>query len=268
MDWFLIAFLFVMGLVWGSFLNVVIYRVSFGKSPLSGRSKCPKCKRQIDWIDNIPLLSFLFLRGRCKKCRKKISWQYPLVEFMTGLLFVWWYVAGSSFFVLAGSPWQILQPVFWLVVGMILLIVFVTDLRFGVIPDVINLLFFSAALFYRVGLVSWGKMQGVDLFYALVAALGLAGFFWFLWWVTRGRGFGWGDVKLAPALGLLLGWPRVLVGVFAAFLVGAVVGVALLVSKKKKLGQTVPFGPFLVVGTIIALLWGHEIWGWYLNLLY
>jgi prepilin signal peptidase PulO-like enzyme (type II secretory pathway) len=260
-------FLFLMGLVWGSFLNVVIFRVSFGQSPLSGRSKCPNCGKKIDWIDNIPLLSFLLLRGKCKKCHKKISFQYPLVELMTGLLFVWWYMAGSSFFVLVGSPWQILQPVFWLVVGMLLLIIFVTDLRFGIIPDVINLLFVSLALFYRVSLISFGKMQSIDLFYGLISAFVLTFFFWFLWWVTKRKGFGFGDVKLAPALGLLLGFPRILICIFVAFVLGSIVGLVLMFLGKKKFGQTIPFGPFLVIGVVIALLWGADIWNWYMSLL-
>lgn len=213
------------------------------------------------------MISFFVLRGRCAHCGRKISWQYPVVEFLTGALFVWWYLVGRSFFLLWGQPWNLLQPVFWLVVGMLLLVVFVADLRFGLIPDSVNLALFVLALLYRLGLALTNQMQGADLVEAIISGLVLSGFFYLLWRLTRGKGFGFGDVKLAPSLGLLLGWPRTLVGVFLAFIIGAVVAVVLILAKKKKFGQTLPFGPFLVVGTAASLLWGQSLWMWYLGLL-
>ena len=257
------VFLFVFGLVFGSFLNVVIYRTTHGTSPLSGRSMCPKCHKQISWKHNIPLISFFLLRGRCADCGTKISWQYPVVEFLTGALFVWWFLMGRSFFLLLGQPWSYFQPVFWLVVGMLLLVVFIADLRFGLIPDQVSLPLFILALGYRLGLVTSGQMQSTDLVNAVISGLVLTIFFYGLWYFTKGRGFGFGDVKLAPSLGLLLGWPRTLIGIFIAFLTGAVLAVVLLSLGKKKLGQTIPFGPFLVWGTFAALLWGGQIWSWY-----
>ena len=138
-----IVLLFIMGLVWGSFLNVVIYRTAHGQSPMEGRSICPKCGKAIPWKYNVPLFSFFLLGGKCAFCHKKISWQYPLVELVSGLLFVWWYLMGAQFFRLIGSPWHLVQPVFWLVVAMVLLTIFMTDLLYGVIPLSINLFFFS-----------------------------------------------------------------------------------------------------------------------------
>lgn len=254
---------FVVGLIGGSFLNVVIYRTTHGTSPLSGRSKCPKCKKTISWKHNIPLLSFFWLRGRCANCKTKISWQYPVVELLTGALFVWWWVIGRSFFSLIGQPWIYLQPVFWLIVGMLLLVVFVADWRFGLIPDSVNFSLFVLALSYRLGLTSFGLMESVDVVRAIICGLVLTAFFYGLWFFTNGRGFGFGDVKLAPALGLLLGWPKTLVGMFLAFVIGAGVAVVLILAGKKKLGQTIPFGPFLVLGTVMALIWGGKLWGWY-----
>lgn len=264
---FFVGLFFVTGLVFGSFLNVVIYRTAHGQSPLSGRSVCPKCKKKISWKYNIPMISFFILRGRCAYCGKKISWQYPVVEFLTGALFVWWFLIGRSFFLLWGQPWNFVQPLFWLAVGMLLLVVFVADLLFGIIPDSVNVILFGLSLTYRVGLALTNQMQGGDLVSAIIGGLVLALFFYFLWRVTKGKGFGFGDVKLAPSLGLLLGWQKLIVAVFLAFLSGAMASSVLLLLKKKKFGQTIPFGPFLVGATTVSLLFGGAIWGWYVGLL-
>lgn len=260
-------FVFVMGLVWGSFLNVVIYRVSHGTSPLSGRSVCPKCNKQIPWKYNIPILSFLLLKGKCANCHKKISWQYPIVELLTALLFVWWYWVGMGFFNLAGQPWSLIQPLFWLIVGMLLLVVFFSDLMYGIISDNTNLILGTVALLYRLGLTTTGQMRTIDLWLSLGSGLALTLFFVFLWLVTKRKGFGEGDIKLAPALGILLGWPRMAVMVFVAFVLGGMVALLLLFFKKKRFGQTLPFGPFLVIGTAVSLLWGWQLWGWYVGML-
>ena len=170
---------------------------------------------------------------------------------------------GMNFFHLLGNPWTILQPAFWLVVGMLLLTIFMTDWLYGVIPDSVNLIFFSWVMIYRVALVSTGNMQRDDFVATCITTVGLGLFFWFLVWVTKEKGMGWGDVKLSPTLGLMLGWPKGLLGVLLAFMIGAIVAIFLLVSKKKKMGQTLPFGPFLVVGALIALVWGNQILAWY-----
>jgi len=190
-----------------------------------------------------------------------------VVEFLTGALFVWWFLIGRGFFLLVGQPWTLLQPVFWLVTGMLLLIVFVADWRFGLIPDSATGFLFILALAYRLGLAGFGLMQSVDLVRAIICGLVLMAFFYGLWFFSRGRGFGFGDVKLAPSLGLLLGWPKTPVAVFLAFVLGALAALILLVLGRKKLGQTIPFGPFLVLGTLIALLWGSRLWSWYWGLL-
>jgi len=267
----IVLFIFVMGMIWGSFLNVVIFRVSHGSSPLSGRSMCPKCKHQLAWFYNIPLFSFLWLRGRCAYCHKKISIRYPLIEVLTGVMFVWWFLVGFNFFKLVGSPWSFIQPVFWLIVGMVMLAIFMTDLLYMVIPFSLNLLLFSLALFYRVGLTGFGIMQVTDFVQALLSGLGLCLLFLIIQMLTKMikkvDGFGMGDIYLAPALGLLLGWPKIVPGVFFSFVLGAVVGMTLIVFGKKKLGQYLPFGPFLIAGTVIALVWGGSVWSWYMGLL-
>lgn len=267
----IIFFLFVMGLIWGSFLNVVIYRTSHNLSPAKGRSICPKCKKTIPWKYNIPLLSFIWLRGRCANCHKKISLRYPAIELMTGVLFVWWYLVGSSFFRLFGNPWFVVQPIFWLVIGMILLTIFMTDLLYGVIPLSINMTLFTLVLLYRVGLTSFGIMTGSDLLMAFISGIMLGLLFLSLQKITKlikgVDGMGDGDIVLSPALGLLLGWPKILIATFFAFAIGAVVGVVLILLKKKKMSNSIPFGPFLVLGTILALVFGGPIWTWYVGML-
>lgn len=266
-----IFFLFLMGLVWGSFLNVVIFRMSHGKSVAAGRSICPKCKHILSWKYNIPLLSYAFLRGRCAYCHKKISIQYPLIEFLTGVFFVWWFVVGFNFFKLVGNPWSFIQPVFWLTVGLVLFSIFMTDLLYMVIPFSLNLLLFTLSLFYRVGLTSFGMMRKEDFFNAVLSGFATCVIFLLIQLATKKikgvDGFGMGDILLVPSLGLLLGWPKILPGLFLSFLSGSVVGIILLFVGKKKLGQYLPFGPFLILGTVLALLWGSDVWSWYMALL-
>lgn len=174
---------------------------------------------------------------------------------------------GMGFFNLAGQPWSLIQPLFWLVVGMLLLTIFFSDLIYGVIADSVNLILVTVALIYRLALVTSGQMMVTDLWRAVLSGVVVTAFFTFLWLITKKKGFGDGDIKLAPALGILLGWPRIVVAIFLAFVLGAIVALILLIFKRKKFGQTVPFGPFLVIGTGIALIWGFQIWGWYFGML-
>lgn len=262
-----LLFVGIFGAVFGSFLNVLIYRLSKGQSPFVGRSKCPSCKKQISWQQNIPLISFFVLRGKCANCGRKISWHYPLVELLTTSLFLWWYLIGMNFFRLEGNYLDVAQPAFWLVMGMLLMVVFFADMWFGVIPDLINVLIFGLALIYRISLVLLGEMRLLDFELAVIAGLLLYLVFYFLVYITKGRGFGMGDVKLAPGLGLLLGWQKTIVLWFVSFVLGSLVALVLLMLGRKTLKQTIPFGPFLVVGTGVALLFGDKLWMWYMSLL-
>jgi len=260
--------IFLLGLAFGSFLNVVIYRTIHGESPFVGRSHCPKCRRTIRAVDNIPLLSYLLLGGRCRYCRVKISWSYPVVEFLTAVMFVWWFMAGSLFFRLTQAPFVYIQPLFWLGVGIILLGLFFTDFLYGVIPDVLVGILGFMVFSYRLFLALFGYMQWPDFWHSIASGIGVTLFFLFLVAITRGRGMGMGDVKLGFVLGILLGWPRTLVAVFLSFIAGALVSVLLLLMGRRKFGQTIPFGPFLVMGTIASLLWGSSLWSWYMGMLF
>ncbi len=267
----LIVFLFIMGTVWGSFLNVVIIRSGKGKSFIKGRSQCDKCKHQLAWKDNIPLVSFLFLGGKCAYCHKKISIMNPVMELLTGVFFVWWFWVGFGFFRLVGSPWSVVQPMFWLIVGLVFIVIFVVDLLYMIIPFWLNLFLFSTVMVYKIFLVSTGNMQSFDFAMALMSGISLALFFVVANMITKKikgvDGFGLGDVYLAPSLGLILGWPKILPAIMSSFVIGSIVGIFLLIRRDKKFGDYLPFGPFLILGTVIGLLFGQTMWSYYLGLL-
>ncbi|MBI1919218.1 prepilin peptidase [Candidatus Microgenomates bacterium] len=263
MGYFLyLAFIFITGIVIGSFLNVLIYRLPRNLAIL-GRSFCPKCKKKISWQDNIPLLSFVLLGGKCRSCRSPISWQYPIVELLTGILFTLIYLSktsplGSPF----GHPWGgFWELLFTLFIASSLLVIFFTDLKYGIIPDKIVFPLLILTIIYLFIIPN-------SLFLShFWSAIGAAAFFLLLNLVTRGRGMGLGDVKLAFLMGLLLGFPKIIVALYLAFLTGAAVSLILVLIGKKKFGQTIPFGPFLVAGTLIAMFFNNVILNVVKNLL-
>lgn len=263
----IIGLLFALGLAIGSFINVVIYRMVHNDSALRGRSYCDNCKEPIAWYDNIPLVSFLLLHRRCRHCGAPIPWEYPAVEFLTGSLFIWWYFIGSTFFRLSAKPFLFLQPLFWLFVGLILVVIFFADFIYFIIPDSAVLLLGLATLGYRLLLTTQHIMMPRDFYLSIVSGVAAGLFFLFLYLATRRKGMGLGDVKYVVVMGLLLGWPSILVGLFMAFVIGASVGVSLIVLGKKHLQSRIPFGPFLVIGTLIALLWGEKLATMYLSTL-
>ena len=262
---------FLLGLVVGSFLNCVIYRLALPR----GRSFCPYCKHPLSWQDLIPVLSFFILRGKCRYCGKKISWQYPLVEIATALLFLLIFnsqlTENSSllayrelFSVLSFQ--DLLTICFLLLISCFLLIIFVYDLRHFVIPDKIIYPAIGIALIYNFYQLLTTHYPLSTVLNNLYAAFGAAVFFLAIVLVSRGKWMGLGDVKLAFLMGLFLGFPNILIALFFAFLIGAIIGVGLILAKRKTLKSEVPFGPFLVTGTFIALFWGERIAQWYLDL--
>lgn len=235
--------LFLIGLAVGSFLNCLIYRLNKGFSPIGGRSFCPKCNHTLSWRDNIPLLSFILLSGRCRHCHSPISWQYPLVELGTGILTI--------------SIFNFQFSIFNLLITYALIVIFVSDLRYGTIPDKIVYPTIALAILYSLFFIQY------SIFNYFLSGLGAAGFFLALVAITRGKGMGIGDVKLAALMGLVLGWPKILVALYLAFLTGAIVGVILILLGKKRFGEHIPFGPFLTAATWIGLLWGSQILAWF-----
>jgi len=187
---------------------------------------------------------------------------------MTGIFFVWWFVVGFNFFKLVDNPWNIIQPAFWLIVGVVMLAIFIIDLLYMVIPFGLNLTLFTFALAYRVGLTGFGIMNRIDFVNALASGVAVCLLLIILQILTKlirkVDGFGLGDIYLVPSLGLLLGWPKIVPGMFVSFVLGSLVGLVLIGLKKKKLSEYLPFGPFLILGTVTSLLWGGSIWSWYI----
>lgn len=253
--------LFLLGISVGSFLNVVIFRLRTGDSAMRGRSYCDHCKAQIAWYDNIPLLSYLILKGKCRQCKKKIPVDYFLIELLTGIEFVWVYwllKMNFAFFGRVEGFYSLALLVYWLVLFTGSLAIAIYDFKYMLIPDEVLGLMVGAAGLRLIFTQQWQ--------YVLVG-IGSSLFLLSILLITRGKGMGWGDVKLGGLLGLVLGWPQVLVAYILAFLTGALVGVILILINKKRFKDKIAFGPFLLLGMMIAKLWGWPIWLWYLRFL-
>lgn len=241
-------FVFLFGAIIGSFLNCLMYRLEKEES-IMGRSYCPHCRHTLAWYDLVPILSFLWLRGQCRYCHKKVSPQYPFIEALTGFSFL------LSYVYFAGYDWSYLIWIWYIASSLI--VIFVYDIKFFLIPDKVLFPAILVSLFY-----------GLSLNHLLAAVLA-SGFFLALYLVSRGTWMGFGDVKLAILLGFLLGFPNILVGLFLAFLLGSVVGVTLMVvpffQKKTHLGfgSQLPFAPFLIAGTVIAFFFGSQLIAFY-----
>ncbi len=249
-------YIFLLGLVIGSFLNCVIYRLEKEQSFLKGRSYCPHCKHNLIWLDLIPVFSFLFLKGKCRYCGKKISIQYTIVEIITGLIFLFIYNEIINLPQLTIS--NFISFCFLFIVSSFLIIIFVYDLKHYMILDKVLFPAIAISLLYRLFII-------FSIWNYLFAALIASGFFLFIFLISKGKWMGFGDVKLAILLGLLLGFPNILVGLFLAFFFGAIIGLALIFLNKKGLKSEIPFAPFLIIGTFIAMFFGSQIIQWYLN---
>lgn len=238
------------GLCAGSFLNCWVYRLNHGLSVTRGRSFCPVCRHQLAWSDNIPLLSFVWLKGRCRYCHSPIGIHYPLVELAAGVLTVLIF----QFF-----NYELLIASYYLLITYALLAIFVSDWLYQTIPDQIVYPAIGLAFFYSL------FTSPYSLAVYFLSAFGAAGFFQALVWATRGKGMGGGDVKLAGLMGLILGWPNIILAILLAFLTGASVGVILVLGGRKTMRSQIAFGPFLVAATFISLFWGEKIlkiWGY------
>ncbi len=256
LDLFFFLSIFLFGLIIGSFLNCVIYRLETDDNPLKGRSYCPKCKHTLIWKDLIPVFSFIFLKGSCRYCQKKISWQYPLVEIATGLLFV---LIFNQLFV-----GDYLSFFYYLIIAALLIIIFVVDLKHYIIPDKIVYLAIIVALAFNLQYLFLN--QFLVFKNSVMSAVLAAGFFLAIVLITKGKGMGIGDIKLAFFMGLFLSWPNILVALFLAFSIGAIIGAGMIIAKNKTLKSEMPFGPFLITGTFMALFLGEQVINWYLNL--
>lgn len=243
-----IGVVLAVGAAVGSFLNVIIIRTKTGTGWLSGRSQCPHCGQTLAWFELIPLLSFAVLRGRCRKCHQVLSWQYPIVELLTAATF--WLTAAQF-----GWTWTLLAA--WAVTATMILIA-VYDARWALIPDSFTLALALAAL-------AFGLLVDFPWIDRLLGTAAGAAFFGLQFLLSRRRWVGSGDILLGGALGLLLGWRMLGLGLMLAYLVGAMAAAGLILSRRASHRSSVAFGPYLVVGGFAAWLYGPVLIDWYFN---
>ena len=263
MEIFFGVMIFVFGLCFGSFVNMLVYRTAkkyklikkekgrgMPRPYNKNRSFCDYCGKQLSWYENIPVLSWLMLKGKTKCCHKKLSLSYPIVELLMGILFVVFYFVGAihELPLLTGLG-------FLIVVFLVFSAVF--DLRYMILPDFSTIILIICAIVFLLVEI-WGRHIGLPL-QQILSALVAAGFLLILNLITKGKGMGMGDVKLAIFMGLFLGYPKIIVAFYVAFIIGAIYGLALMIFKKADKKSQVPFGPFMILGFFMAWWCGEKI---------
>lgn len=283
MEIFLSVMIFVLGLCLGSFVNMLVYRVAVGYGIVSSRGQrpwrsrrdcfaalamthrsfCDGCGRQLKWYENIPVISWILQNGKTRCCKKKLPLAYPITELMMGILLIF------NFKFLILNQFQILNfQTFFLFFIESIIIVFLVfsaafDLKYMILPDFSTVILLACTVI----LLIIGRSQEPPL-QNIFTGLVVMAFFWFLHLITRGKGMGMGDVKLVFFIGLFLGWQKTIVALYTAFIVGAIIGIILIILNKAKRKTEVPFGPFLILGTFVGWWWGNEIWYYVLKMLY
>ena len=291
-DFFLYLVTFILGLFVGSFLNVVSDRSVRGEGFLKGRSHCDKCGKSLSTAELVPLLSYVSQKGKCKHCRVKLSKYYPISELLTGISFV-----GVAYyldiFAQNGDFYKIILFVYMIVMISFYIVLFLTDVKKKLLPDkiiepailfsilflVINLVLTAGIAYYQLSSSQFGKylleagflnlqLAGIvkNMFVTFASAFVLAGFFWILTQIKDGEAMGRGDIKLAFLIGIVNGFPGNILAIFLGFLFGAVISILLIIVGRKTMKDTVPFGPFLILGSVVALIWGKQLLNWYFGL--
>ena len=241
-------FIFILGTAIGSFLNVLIDRLPNEES-INGRSHCDYCKKKIAWYDLFPIISFFVLKGKSRCCRKKLSWQYPVVEFVTGLVFVIVFKDGSYL----GT--SLIRSVLISGIMACCIIIFVSDFKYHLISDYILLALFVFSVIYNLL-----SIISISLFfYFFISSLIVALPIFLIYFLSKERAMGLGDVYLSAIIGFLLGWKAGFFALYIAFVTGAIFGLIAIIFKNKKLKSKIAFGPFLVIGMVVMLFWGEKI---------
>jgi leader peptidase (prepilin peptidase)/N-methyltransferase len=241
-----LIFIIVIGALWGSFANVCIYRLPLEKGVVTGRSYCPKCKKQIDWYDNIPVLSYLFIQGKCRKCKKKISFQYPLVETISAFIFL---IIYTLYGISLTTPLLI-------ILGLSFLIIFFIDLKHYIIPDSLTfpMMFLGFVKSFDPNLNSLfpnhlnsliGGMFGYGIIWSII---------FFYKQIKNKEGMGLGDAKLLAAIGFWFGWISIPFVIFSSSIVALILVIPSLLNKSRKFSSQIPFGPFIIIGCILYII--------------
>ena len=255
LPYFVEVFTFIFGLCIGSFLNVCIYRLPASKSISHPRSSCTSCNELIPFYDNIPVLSYLLLRGKCRFCRQPISVRYPIIELLTGLF-------ALITFLKYGLSLEAL--IYFVFIAALLVITFV-DIDHQIIPDIISLpgipIFFLAS--FGLSQINWlDSLIGI-----LVGGGSLFLVAWIYNLITQKEGMGGGDIKLLAMIGAVIGWKGVLFTIFVASAVGTLAGILVMLKSRKGMRLKIPFGPFLAIGGIAYIFFGPQLIRWYFQLL-
>lgn len=254
----MLLFVFILGLVFGSFINVIVFRIPHKKNIL-GRSKCLSCKRNIKWFDNIPLVSYLALRAKCRRCGARVSVQYPLLEFSTALIFSILYFLfincgtpplSTSVICGFGGAWGF---IYLMLLFVVLISIFVIDIKYQIIPDGLVYAGLGLVLVYVL------LVNPKDIYSGIFAGFVASSFLLILNLATKGRGMGLGDVKFAIFGGMVAGLDNIFYWLSLSFFIGAVVGVFLIILNKAKLKSKIAFGPFLLLALVIIIIFGQVI---------
>lgn len=248
MDILLSIFVFILGTIFGSFYNVIIYRLPKKISFVSGTSFCPTCNTRIMPIDLIPVVSYLFLGGKCRHCKASISLRYPLIEVLTGIIFTLSYLRFDF----------TLQTLLAIILGSLCIIIAMIDIDTMEILDRFHVFIFALAIIHIFFFSDLLLLDHIIGFFIISV------FFYIIAIITNGMGGG--DIKLVAVSGLLLGYQSMLVGFFIAAITGGLVAIALLLLKAQDRKSLIAFGPFLCIGIFIAYLYGQQLFSWYINL--
>lgn len=248
------CFAFVFGAVVGSFLNVCIFRMPKSESVVFPPSHCTRCDYVIRWYDNIPMLSYLFLRGKCRRCGEPISLQYPLVEFINGAL-------ALALFLKFGPGFAF--GVLFLFCSALVVITFI-DLEHQIIPDSISLPGIVIGFVVSFFIPGFGWLNSLIGIVAGGGSLLLVAYGYQL--IAKKDGMGGGDIKLLAMMGAFFGWKAVLFIIFAASVAGSVIGIGVMLAQKKDSTLAIPFGPFLATAAVLYIFYGKQIIFWYLNI--
>ncbi len=254
----------IFGLILGSFINALVWRIKNKKDWVKERSVCVYCNHELQARYLVPVLSWLWLKGKCAYCKKPISWHYPAIELFTALVFMVSYLAWQEDF----SIINLVLFVLWLKIAVLLVALLLYDLKWMLLPNKLVLpLTVLSFIFVVIRTVNAGDWN--ILVSSVAGALVLSGVFWGLFEVSKGKWIGGGDVKIAVSLGLLAGSPLdAFLVLFAASVLGTLVALPLMLSKKAKANTKLPFGPFLIIATFLVFFWGGQLTDWYSSLLY
>lgn len=285
-------FIFIVGTFLGSFLKVVADRTSTGRKFFKGRSKCEDCDEELKPKDLIPVFSFLKTKGKCAYCNAKLPVLYPISEVLTGLT-----LAGAAYYI---NVFNVPNPFIWVifayfvVMAGIYIVILFADIKYQIIPNkvvipgiifvllimVISLVYTGYSSYQQLVADEFGRyllevgywhsqmlLLLKRLGYTVLSSIGLGLFFWLLIVVTKGKGMGGGDVKLAVLIGLFNGFPINIVAIVLAFVIGAIYSGIMMIFGKKGMKDAIPFGPFLILGSVLAFIFGQQLFSWYISLI-